>query len=68
MKYVIAMDDPFYREKGFKVHKIVGELHKTNKMSKPYRHSARRIWQDEAGQMWVCIEGKWWKYPEEIET
>ena len=46
---------------------IIGTLHKTGRKVYPVRTGVRVIYQDDAGQLWVKIFGKFWRFPEEID-
>jgi len=46
---------------------IIGTLHKTGRTVRPVRTGVRVIYQDDAGQQWVKIPGKFWRFPEEID-
>lgn len=67
MKYEMGYDDLPLKYQCGKRHNIQGKLKKTDRTVKPIRSSERRIWADEKGDLFVKIQGKWWKFPEEIE-
>lgn len=46
---------------------IIGTLHKTGRTVWPVRTGRRVIYRDDAGQLWVKISSKFWRFPEEID-
>lgn len=42
-------------------------MKKTNRMVNVYRIGLRRIYEDAIGQLWVKVQGKWYKFPQQID-
>jgi len=50
-----------------KIVQVKGNLTKTNRKVKPIRYSSRSLYKDKSNQLWAIINGKLWRFPQEIE-
>lgn len=57
----------YYKQYKNSKYKIYGYLTKTQRTVKPVRVGKRRIMKDEKGQLFVKINGIYWKFPEEVD-